>query len=213
MNVTLVSMTEDGDHLAGMAAATCTRAQNWGKALEYALNSGHESVLEHVSATFRVEGVSRVLLAQLTRHRIASYSVESERYCDVNGNQIVIPNSIRKDQELYGMFLNLIYETQLFYQEAERHGIPKEDARYGTLQGISTTLLVTMNARELRHFFSLRCCNRAQWEIRELADRMLALCKKKAPMLFKDAGPGCVRGRCPEEKPCGDPRMEEALFR
>lgn len=212
MEVKLLACTPDGDALAGLAAATCTKSGNHLKALEHALKGGHESVLEHMSATFRVEGVSRVLLAQLTRHRIASYSVESERYCDVNGNQIVIPNSIRKDQELYGMFLNLIYETQLFYQEAERHGIPKEDARYGTLQGISTTLLVTMNARELRHFFSLRCCNRAQWEIRELADRMLAICKNKCPAIFADAGPGCVNDICHEERPCGNPRTFDELF-
>lgn len=86
-------------------------------------------------------------------------------------------------------------------------GVPAEDARYILPQGITTKLYMTMNARELRHFFSLRCCTRAQWEIRALADEMLRLCKEVAPALFEDAGPGCVRGKCPEgEKSCGHPR-------
>ena len=85
-------------------------------------------------------------------------------------------------------------------------GIPAEDVRYLTPQAITTNLVLTMNARELRHFFSLRCCNRAQWEIRHLADEMLRLCRKEAPILFETAGPGCVTGNCPESRPCGQPR-------
>jgi thymidylate synthase (FAD) len=90
-----------------------------------------------------------------------------------------------------------------------RCGVEPEDARYAIPQGVQCRLMVTMNVRELRHFFGLRCCNRAQWEIRELADLMLGLCKTKAPVLFADAGPGCVRGRCPEGKPCGRPRTKD----
>jgi thymidylate synthase (FAD) len=92
------------------------------------------------------------------------------------------------------------------YQRMVEAGIPAEDVRYLTPQAITTNLVLTMNARELRHFFSLRCCNRAQWEIRHLADEMLRLCRKEAPILFEAAGPGCVTGNCPESRPCGQPR-------
>ncbi len=95
------------------------------------------------------------------------------------------------------------------YQRMIEEGIPAEDARFVTPQAVPTTLILTMNVRELRHFFSLRCCNRAQWEIRNLADEMLRLCKQEAPMLFENAGPGCVSGTCPEKRPCGKPRQAE----
>jgi thymidylate synthase (FAD) len=92
------------------------------------------------------------------------------------------------------------------YQKMVDAGVPCEDARYVTPQAITTNLVMTMNARELLHFFSLRTCNRAQWEIRKLADEMLKICKKVAPIIFDNAGPGCVIGKCPEKKPCGYPR-------
>lgn len=212
MNVTLLSYTENGDSLAGQAAAVCTRSPHYEKALSHAMRGGHESVIEHVSFTFMVEGVSRALLTQLTRHRIASYSVESQRYCDMSQMSVVVPESIKNNKNVlneYGIALDAI---KTFYQKALKEGIPKEDARFILPQAVKTNIIVTMNARELRHFFSLRCCNRAQWEIRALADLMLRLCKEKCPMIFSDAGPGCVRGDCPEEKPCGNPRLTENLF-
>ena len=92
------------------------------------------------------------------------------------------------------------------YQRMVDAGIPAEDARYVTPQAVPTTLIMTMNARELLHFFSLRTCNRAQWEVRHLADEMLTICKRLAPRIFGHAGPGCVTGKCPEKKPCGHPR-------
>ena len=94
------------------------------------------------------------------------------------------------------------------YRRMVAAGIPAEDARYVTPQAVETNLILTMNARELRHFFKLRCCNRAQWEIRGVADAMLAICKRIAPELFYGAGPGCVRGNCPEALPCGKRRQE-----
>lgn len=213
MKVTLLSYTENGDSLAGQAAAICTRSSNYEKALSHALRGGHESVVEHVSFTFRVEGVSRSLLAQLTRHRIASFSVESQRYCDMGEMPMVIPPSILQNPEILNEYAIAMDAVKAFYKKAVSAGIPKEDARYATPQAAVTNLQLTMNARELRHFFSLRCCNRAQWEIRALADEMLRLCKEKCPMIFSDAGPGCVRGTCPEENPCGNPRHAEELFR
>lgn len=209
MNVTLIRFTPEPDKLCGEAAAICTGYTGDPiKALRGALESGHESVAEHASFTFRVEGVSRALLAQLTRHRVASYSVHSQRYCGANLD-IVVPDSMACP-ELVDEIVDVRRAVEKFYDKAISLGKPAEDARYFTLQGGVTSLIVTMNARELRHFFSLRCCNRAQWEIRELARRMLAECSVVAPELFKDAGPGCLRGPCPEGKrSCGKPMKRE----
>lgn len=205
MNVTLIRFTPEPDKLCGEAAAICTGYTGDPlKALRGALLSGHQSIMEHASFTFRVEGVSRVLLTQLTRHRIASYSVQSQRYCGANLD-VVIPDSM-VDPDLDDEIVEVRRAVEKLYDKAISLGKPAEDARYFTLQGGVTSLIVTMNARELRHFFSLRCCNRAQWEIRELARRMMAECSVVAPELFKDAGPGCLRGPCPEGKrSCGHP--------
>lgn len=205
MEIELISWTQNPVFLAGMAAATCTRGEP-GRALLHALHSGHESVLEHVVFTFRVKGVSRVLLAQLTRHRIASFSVESQRYCDMGEMPVVVPASIAGNADILREWESLMAHAKTFYRYAVDQDIPKEDARYGTPQAAQTNLVLTMNARELRHFFSLRCCNKAQWEIRELADMMLEECKAVASVIFADAGPGCVRGNCPEERPCRNPK-------
>ena len=171
------------------------------------MDMGHESVLEHVSFTFGVEGVSRVLLAQLTRHRLASFDVQSQRYVRIHGIELVMPESIRKS-DFYTEAGSLMEDVMNLYQAMVDAGIPAEDARYVTPQAVPTGLVMTMNARELLHFFSLRTCNRAQWEIRELADQILRICKKEAPGIFSLAGPGCVTGRCPEKKPCGHPRQK-----
>jgi len=178
------------------AAGMCYNAKNPYKALMNAMQNGHESVAEHATFSFLIEGISLVTLAQLTRHRLASFSVQSQRYCGADLD-LVIPETIiqagaLKEVQKLAEHVNIVYDHLL------SKGVPQEDARYFTLQAGKTRLVMTMNIRELRHFFALRCCNRAQWEIRELADEMLKLCKAEAPDLFKDAGPGCVRGACPE---------------
>jgi thymidylate synthase (FAD) len=201
MEVTLIRYTQDADQLAGEAAALCYKGKNPERSLDIALGGGHESVTEHASFTFLVEGVSRVLLAQITRHRLASFSVESQRYCGANLD-LVIPNSMCS-YDLVDDIVAVKKAINRLYDHARALGVPHEDCRYMTLQAGKTRFMVTMNARELRHFFALRCCNRAQWEIRELANKMLKLCKDVSPVLFADAGPGCVRGHCPEgEKSC-----------
>lgn len=201
MKVTLIRYTQDADRLAGEAAALCYKGKNPERSLQIALSGGHESVVEHASFTFLIEGVSRVLLAQITRHRLASFSVESQRYCGADLS-VVTPKSMYS-YDLIDDIADVKEAVERLYKHAVALGVPEEDARYFTLQGGKTNMMVTMNARELRHFFSLRCCTRAQWEIRELADEMLKLCKEVAPALFYDAGPGCVRGHCPEgEKSC-----------
>lgn len=175
--------------------------------LKRIIKSGHMSVLEHASFTFGVEGVSRALLAQLTRHRIASFSVQSQRYVrfDKKTPEFVIPPKIAKDENLLKQYNEFLKISQDCYNKFLDAGIPAEDARYVLPNASSTKIVMTMNARELRHFFELRCCNRAQWEIRNMACQMLKLAKQAAPILFEDAGPNCLRGGCTEDKPCGNP--------
>lgn len=197
MKVTLKRYTPDPELLCGEAAALCYNGKNPLKSLKVAMDGGHESVLEHASFTFLIEDVSRVLLAQLTRHRLASFSVQSQRYCGCNLDSLVIPQSI-KDKRFGGSVTLMMQKVTDLYDAMIQEGIPAEDARFLVPQGVTCRLMMTMNARELRHFFSLRCCTRAQWEIRQLANEMLRQCKEVAPVIFADAGPGCVRGACPE---------------
>ena len=208
MEVSLEAWTAFPDWLCGTAAAICTDSKKVMSALEHSVGSGHTSVLEHAVFTFRVEGISRVTLAQLTRHRMASYSVQSQRYVKMDDPEFVVPDSI-KNSTYCTEYSVMMKDCMNLYQRMLKEGIPAEDARYIIPQSVTTKLYMTMNARELLHFFSLRCCNRAQWEIRELADEMLRLCKEKAPKIFENAGPGCVRGKCPEKRPCGNPRKVE----
>ena len=206
MDIMLLRCTSDPEALAGQAAATCTKSSNWASALRYAIQSGHESVAEHVSFTFLVSGVSRSMLAQLTRHRIATFSVQSQRYVDLGSMETVMPKSIQENPVCRKLWESIMDEISEAYRAFVDAGIPLEDARYITPQAVQTEIMFTMNARELLHFFSLRCCNRAQWEIRQMADQMLKLCKEYCPTIFQNAGPGCVRGSCPEKRPCGHPR-------
>lgn len=204
MKVKLIRHTCEPEMLAGYAAAKCYNGKDPRKSLEVAMDGGHESVLEHAVFTFEVDEVSRVLLAQITRHRLASFSVQSQRY--VGANLLTVTPERMIHPELLGDIAEVKRAVDRLYKHARELGVPREDCRYYTLQGGYTGFVMTMNGRELRHFFSLRCCNRAQWEIRELADKMLELVKEAAPVMFADAGPGCVRGACPEHKPCGRPR-------
>ena len=199
MQVELISHTADAAALCGQAAAVCTDS------LRHAVASGHTSVLEHAVFTFRVEGLSRAALAQLTRHRLASFDVQSQRYVRLDNWKAVIPDSVA-GSAFADEADRMVRESMALYQRMVDAGIPAEDARYVTPQAITTELVMTMNARELLHFFSLRTCNRAQWEIRRLADEMLTTCKQTTPEIFDNAGPGCVTGICPEKKPCGTPR-------
>ncbi len=183
---------------------------------------GHESPIEHVSFTFGIEGVSRSLLAQITRHRLASFSVQSQRYVKEKAFSFILPPEIEAVPEAKEEFLKAMEEDQRHYEsltailfekhkkelleqgEEEKAAARKaekmaiEDARFVLPNACATKMICTMNARSLMNFFALRCCNRAQWEIRELATQMLREVKAVAPHLFKNAGPGCVHGPCPE---------------
>lgn len=219
MNVMLISHTPNPDALAGLAASFCTANSNTRKALDRAMEDKHFSVTEHVTFTFIILGVSRALLAQLTRHRIASFSVQSQRYVSQLQFEYVIPPAIKElgegAEEEYADQMATIqgwyagWQERLLAAGRTKHEA-NEDARFVLPNAAQTRLMMTMNARELMHFFDLRCCSCAQWEIREMAWQMLKECKKVAPRLFQDAGPSCVHGPCPEGKrSCGMKWKEE----
>jgi len=169
--------------------------------------SGHTSTLEHASFTFAVEGVSRVTEIQLVRHRIGcSYSIQSGRYVKRGEAQYVIPPAILNgDKKVLKKVKKHFENTQKLYNELLDLGIKAEDARYCQPQSLKTKIVVTMDARALLHFLTLRCCRRAQWEIQALAREMLRVVKKKAPILFENAGSSCVSaGICYEgDMSCG----------
>lgn len=240
MKVTLLTHTPFPEKTVAAAAKLCYASsdiaalqeglteEKTASFLDMLTQIGHESPIEHCSFTFGVEGVSRSLLAQLTRHRIASYSVQSQRYVKENAFDYVLPPAIAALPEAAEEYRRAMAEDQIHYERltallAARHkrelmasGLEEkeatrkaekqaiEDARFVLPNACATKLIVTMNARSLLNFFRHRCCNRAQWEIRELAERMLELCLEVAPHLFAAAGPPCATGACPEGKmSCG----------
>ena len=171
------------------------------------MGGGHFSTLEHASYTFAIEGVSRALTHQLVRHRLASFNQQSQRYVKFKDEvPVIVPDTVSAQPETQAVFDEAIAACVKAYGKLVEAGIPAEDARYLLPNAAETKIVVTMNVRELLHFFEVRCCNRAQWEIRELAHKMLELVKPTAPFVFMDAGAPCVRGACTEGKmTCGNP--------
>ncbi|WP_300685269.1 FAD-dependent thymidylate synthase [Acutalibacter sp. 1XD8-36] len=240
MNVKLLAYTPAPERTVACAAKLCYAAadidtvmdgltdEKAGSFLDMLTEIGHESPIEHANFTFGIEGVSRSLLAQITRHRLASYSVQSQRYVKESSFEFVVPPEIAAMPEARREFLMAMEEDQRHYErltellqrkheteflaegldekEARRKAEKKaiEDARFVLPNACATKLICTMNARSLMNFFTHRCCNRAQWEIRELAVEMLKLVREAAPNMFRKAGPPCLRGSCPEGKmSCG----------
>ncbi|MBN1677174.1 MAG: FAD-dependent thymidylate synthase [Candidatus Thermoplasmatota archaeon] len=217
MKVVLLNYTKNPDQICAAAAQSCysekgaselferTTAVKAEKMIKKVVEMGHLSVVEHAHFTFSVEGVSRALTHQLVRHRIASYSQQSQRYVGMDEAEYVLPPSVQADHEAKKLYKKAMDDAWKTYR-ALAAKVDKEDARYVLPNACHTNITITMNARELWHFFSLRCCRRAQWEIRMMAWKMLAEAKKVAPILFENAGPGCFRGPCPEgEYTCGKP--------
>ena len=214
MKIKLLRYTADAELLCGTAALTSTKSGSPSEILEKmnmetakriikrVTGYGHVSVIEHASFTFSIEGVSRVLTHQLIRHRIASYMQQSQRFVAYNTlEKYVTPPSILEHMEAKKIFDETLEKISETYQKLLKLGIKKEDARFILPNAAKTNIIVTMNARELHHFFNLRCCTRSQWEIREVAIEMLKQAKKTAPALFENAGPSCVElGYCPEGK-------------
>lgn len=211
MKVRLTRYTPEPEKTVAMAARLCYSSSDIDtlqdemtpEKVERLLNivgsNGHTSTFEHATFTFAIEGVSRALTHQLVRHRIASYSHQSQRYVKASEPNYIIPETIlnnKKAKEEFHALMKTIWAT---YDYLVDLGIPKEDARFTLPNAAETKIIVTMNARELINFFKVRCCTRAQWEIRQMANLMLEEVKRVAPLLFKKAGPSCVAlGYCPE---------------
>ena len=214
MNVKLISYTPDPLKTLYIAARTCyssykpedieaTDEKKMEKLINEIIERGHLSILEHISFTFAISGVSRVLTHQLVRHRLASYSQQSQRYVKMKSD-IVIPPSILKDkgaEELFNGGINKIYEI---YRDLINLGIPKEDARFILPNAAKTNIVMTMNYREILHTASLRLCPRAQWEIRYLFAYIKWEIKKVSKFLASYIVPRCITlGYCPEKETCG----------
>ncbi len=234
MNVELLQYNPDCEKIVAAAAKLCYSsseidgilngldAEKTVSFINRLMSMGHESPIEHITFTFGIEGVSRSLLAQFTRHRIASYSVKSQRYVNEGKFEFIIPPEIEKEPEAKKLFLEAMEDDLKKYNEisailfkkhfeqmtgdgmdekkaksaAEKKAI--EDARYILPNACETKMIATFNARSLLNFFNHRCCERAQWEIRDMAERMLALVKEVSPTIFKHAGPPCLCKPCPE---------------
>jgi thymidylate synthase (FAD) len=235
LNVILLKYTPNPEETVAMAAKLCysqsgiealkakATAKDQKKFVEKLVEMGHMSPIEHASFTFAVEGISRACSHQLVRHRLASYSQQSQRYVsEESGFDFVIPPSIKKDRELKRYFEKFMGKAQEAYNhivsKLNEKGIQGEDAnqdaRFVLPNACETKIIITMNARELLHFFKQRCCNRAQWEIRAMATEMLRIVRHIAPTIFSSAGPGCLKGKCPEGKySCGKMKEVKDYFR
>ena len=188
MQITLLTHTPNPEQICAQAAAICYRSEPSPSVLCHCLKAEHLSIFEHASATFLIEGISRVTSHQLVRHRIGwSYSQVSQRYTGCSRKEVVIPEGFDE------RFHNAIHAAYDAYDAMISDGVPREDARYILPNAAQTDLVVTANFRALLHFFELRLCLRAQWEIRELATLMWAECRRIAPLVFRDAGPDCSR--------------------
>jgi len=223
LKVLLLRHTPNPEEVVAMAAKLCYSPSDIGELkkkisskdqkgfVKKLMDMGHMTPVEHASFTFAIEGISRACSHQLVRHRLASYSQQSQRYVSEEaGFDFVIPPSIKADPEMKKLFRQFMGEAQKAYnalvEKLNERGIKGEaanqDARFALPNAAETKIVVSMNARELMHFFRLRCCNRAQWEIRAAADQMLKLAKKAAPVIFEKAGPGCLYAPCPEGTYC-----------
>lgn len=249
MKVELITYTPNPEKVISAAAKLCYSRvgtsdilegltdEKVEKFIEKLASLGHESPIEHVSFTFAAEGVSRVLTHQLVRHRIASYSQQSQRYVKLDQFEYIMPPMIEQDSKAKAIFVQAMKDDQRAYTELvetlektyqerfEAEGLSEkkakkvaekkaiEDARFVFPNACETKIVFTMNARTLMHFFKHRCCDRAQWEIRQMADEMLRLVKEVSPTLFKFAGPSCVGGPCPEgAMTCGKAKEKRACY-
>ncbi|MGI6441569.1 MAG: FAD-dependent thymidylate synthase [Tissierellia bacterium] len=249
MRVDLLSHTPDGEKLIAAAAKLCYSKSGVADLLEDMTDDaasgflsmlteiGHVSPVEHVTLTFGVEGVSRSLTHQLVRHRLASYSQQSQRYVKLDAFEYIVPPAIIEDPDLADIFTRSMQEQQAAYDQLVEGLLPKntqkylqrgfsekeakaraekdslEDARYVFPNACETKIIFTMNVRSLLHFITLRTCNRAQWEIRGLALEVHRLAAEAFPVLFQNAGPRCLHGPCPEGRmSCGRQEEVRAFF-
>ena len=202
MKVELLGYSPEPDFITGMAALlTHSELQPYllkkidkkqvKDILDKVIKMGHTSVVEHSLFTFSISGVSRALTHQLVRHRIASYSQQSQRYVKLSSPRYITPPSIKQYPNIKKQYDKVIDDLWTLYKKIQKEGIPLEDARYILPNATNSNIIVSMNARSLLNFFDLRCCLYAQWEIRKLAYKMLKLVKEVAPVIFSCAGPSC----------------------
>lgn len=233
LNVTLLTHTPDPERAVAAAGRLCYSSstaaelheQMTGEEVErlvkLLVNTGHLSTFEHASFTFGIDGISRACSHQLVRHRLASYSQQSQRYVRFSEESaFIIPPKIAEDPEARAVFEEAMQSAQAAYEKLVELGEQRElgresiqeDARFVLPNAAETRIVVTMNARELRHFFHVRCCRRAQWEINALAWRMFFLVRETAPLLFRKSAAACVYGKCSEGKfYCGEEYTEEEI--
>ena len=216
MKVTLVNYAQQGEYLAHLGAAICVdKLDNpTEKGMLSAINSGHDSILEHLPLTFLVEDISRACSHQLVRHRIASYSQMSQRYAKVKTRgekwfitpMSIVTHRIEGNYTLNSKYQNLMVHIAELYNEMREAGIPNEDARMILPNACSTSIMVSMNARSLVEAATLRTCNRAQWEIRQMFKLMRDSIKDVYPHVWEKCFPNCTKKcGCLEAKPCGNP--------
>ena len=233
LNVALLSHTPEPERAVAAAGRLCysqstaallkeqMTADEVERLVKLLVNTGHQSTFEHASFTFGIDGISRACSHQLVRHRLASYSQQSQRYVPFSDEEgFVIPPKIAEDAESLAVFQEAMRSAKEAYdrlvelgreRELEKETI-QEDARFVLPNAAETRIVVTMNARELRHFFHVRCCRRAQWEINALAWRMLFLARDVAPLLFRKTGAACLYGKCSEGKMyCGEDYTKEEV--
>ena len=212
MKVTLTECTENPVLSVERAASNCydSEPSDDGKIMNHCYNSGHHSVLEFADFTFHIEGASRALLAQLTRHRVASFAVRSQRYCDENNFSHVVPDTIKTNMDAFIEYSDIMERIQHVYKHLQEYGVPNEDARFVLPNACDTVIEVKMNGRELIHFMNERLCTRAQWEIREMAKAMktcVAEHNEQCKQFAKFFVPKCYKHAkypmCEERKSCG----------
>lgn len=226
MEVRLISCVKED--VANLATERCRSGEPFESmpqkdVLDKAIHSGHTAVMEFVDYVFAIDGISRSCLAQLTRHRMASFCVMSQRHADMVDFDYVIPKSIQNtkgiiqfrcepySQELDSdtlleAYQHLMDDLNYIYSEFVKCGVPMEDARYILPNACTTNIIMKINARSLANFLSLRMCNKAQWEIRELADKIYRIVSKETPIVANYFGPNCWFDGCKEDFPCGNPR-------
>jgi len=229
LRVTLLQHTPDPDRTVAIAGRLCYAPvsaadlqsgmtdDEVAKLVRILVRSGHHSALEHASFSFAIDGVSRACTHQLVRHRLASYNQQSQRYVHFGGaDSFIVPPKIAGNAEAEAIFLTAMDQVREAYDKLVELGLAEgrtresvqEDARFVLPNAAETKIVATMNARELRHFFKVRCCRRAQWEINALAWEMRAMLREVSPFLFEGTGPSCLYGTCGEGKmTCGDPYL------
>jgi len=224
MKVELISWTNNPIETVEKACSVCYDSAPNREIVSQCLASGHHSVVEHMNFTFKIEGVSRVLTHQLVRHRIASYSQRSQRYCNEDEAKMVVPPSIQNNPTAIDIYNKIMWRIEEAYQELQSLEIPNEDARFVLPNACETTIYVTMNLRTLAHFMNERLCSRAQWEIRKMAQEMKKAIKEKQFEMYLDdldmelimnvCVPKCEAGKikfCPEHKSCGRQKTAQEI--